>query len=51
MKVGCMLGFEIVNETDSIDYVMAEVDADGNIVELNTIEDSEDSSRVSIFRA
>lgn len=32
------------NETDSIDYVMAEVDADGNIVELNTIEDSEESS-------
>ena len=31
-------------ETDSIDYVMAEIDADGNIVELNTIEDSEESS-------
>lgn len=32
------------DETDSIDYVMTGVDADGNIVELNTIEESEENS-------
>lgn len=32
------------DETESLNYVIAKVDADGNIVELNTIEESEENS-------